>query len=202
MAAFRQGWPEADTFNVLDDALSTDLARRGTLDAHLTQRIAALARYAMDIGVEGILYTCSAFGDAIDAVARRAPIPVLKPNQAMFEDALNAGSTVGLLATFQPSIPSMEQEFVAMASTMGRTARLETAWVEDAMEALAAGDAASHDRLIAAAAPRLAHCDVLMLAQFSMARALPVVRQAVRNPVLTSPDSAVTRLKTLLSATS
>jgi aspartate/glutamate racemase len=198
-AAFCQGWPEVETMNLLDDALSTDLARRDTLDATLRRRIAALAEYAMQIGVDGILFTCSAFGAAIEAVARTAPIPVLKPNEAMFEDALRAGTTVGLLATFQPSIPSMEQEFVAMARALGKRAKLEAAWVPDAMEALTAGDADAHDRLIAATAPRLDHCDVVLLAQFSMARALPRVRQAIGHKVLTSPDSAVVKLKALLS---
>lgn len=197
--AFRRDWPEAETMNLLDDALSTDLARHGTLDAALRGRIAALAGYAMERGIDGILYTCSAFGAAIEAVARTTAIPVLKPNEAMFEVALQAGGTVGLLATFQPSLPSMEQEFAAMARALGRSSRLECALAPGAMEALTAGDTAAHDRLIAAAIPALAHCDVLMLAQFSMARALPTVRQVTAAQVLTSPESAVARLKALLS---
>jgi hypothetical protein len=67
------------------------------------------------------------------------------------------------------------------------------------MAALTAGDAAQHDRLIAEAVPRLAHCDVVMLAQFSMARARSAVQQGMGNKVLTSPDSAVARLKTVLN---
>ena len=67
------------------------------------------------------------------------------------------------------------------------------------MIALAAGDADTHDRLIAAAAPQLAHCEIVMLAQFSMARALPAVQQAIGSTVLTSPASAVARLKAVLA---
>ena len=70
--------------------------------------------------------------------------------------------------------------------------------VSEAMAALTAGDADQHDRLIAEAAPRLAHCDVVMLAQFSMARA-PAVQQVIGNKVLTSPDSAVAKLKAVLN---
>src|SRR5215211_5720062 len=61
--AFRHGWTGADTFSVLDDALSTDLARAGTLNVALTRRIAALTEYVTGIGVDAILYTCSAFGE-------------------------------------------------------------------------------------------------------------------------------------------
>jgi aspartate/glutamate racemase len=196
--AFQRGWPEAETMNLLDDSLSFDLARVGRIDEAMRQRFATLADYASGTGSDGILFTCSAFGEAIEAVARQAQIPVLKPNEAMFAEAMAGGHSVGLLATFQPSIPSMEQEFVQMAATRNKDIRLETVWVPEAMEALASGDPARHDDLIAAAAPRLAHCDVVMLAQFSMARALPAVRQALPRPVLTSPDSAVAKLKALL----
>jgi hypothetical protein len=56
--AFRHGWPDADTFSVLDDALSTDLARAGTVNVALTRRIAVLAEYVTGIGVDAVLYTC------------------------------------------------------------------------------------------------------------------------------------------------
>src|ERR671925_821529 len=159
--AFRHGWPDADTFSVLDDALSTDLARAGTLNTVLKRRIAALAEYVTGIGVDAILYTCSAFGEAIDAVARATLMPVLKPNEAMFEAALHLGTRIGLLATFQPSIPSLEQEFVDMAKAQRTHVTLESACVPEAMAALTAGDANQHDRLIAEAAARLAHCDIV-----------------------------------------
>jgi aspartate/glutamate racemase len=197
--AFQRGWREAETVNLLDDALSTDLARAGRLDTAMKKRIAALAGYATDLGVAGILFTCSAFGEAIEAVARQTSMPVLKPNEAMFEEALRGGKTVGLLATFQPSIASLEQEFVAMAAAQGKAVKLESVWVPQAMDALAAGDAATHHRLIAESAPRLAHCDVVMLAQFSMAQARPAVQPVLPCPVLTSPDSAVVELKAALT---
>lgn len=198
VAAFRQGWPEADTFSVLDDGLSTDLARAGNLNTALTQRIAALAHYATTIGVQGILYTCSAFGEAIEAVARATTMPVLKPNEAMFEAALQRGTRIGLIATFPPAIPSLCEEFTAMARQYQRDVVLESLCVPEAMSALTAGDAEAHNQSIAAAAPRLAHCDVIMLAQFSMASALTAVQARVGDKVLSSPDSAVAKLKAAL----
>ena len=67
------------------------------------------------------------------------------------------------------------------------------------MTALAAGDADTHDRLVAEAAQQLAHCETVMLAQFSMARALPAVQQVIGSTVLTSPASAVAKLKAVLT---
>jgi len=87
--AFARDWPEATRMNLLDDSLSADLAQRGTgLDAAMHARFMALADYAVGTGAEGILFTCSAFGTCIDAVAARYPqMPVLKPNEAMVAEA-------------------------------------------------------------------------------------------------------------------
>jgi aspartate/glutamate racemase len=199
MDAFEHGWPEAETVNLLDDALSRDLACTGVLDEAMMKRFETLAAYAIQIGADAILFTCSAFGEAIDAVAKPASIPILKPNEAMFEEALTKQGTVGLLTTFQPSVASMEKEFIDMAKQRGSHAQCETIWVPEAMEALASGDGTTHDRLIAAAAPKLAHCDAILLAQFSMARARAALQQVVTSPILTSPASAVAKLKAALS---
>jgi hypothetical protein len=196
--AFRRLWPEAVRMNILDDSLSADRERDRELTLAMRARIATLARYGIDNGAQGVLFTCSAFGEAIEAAARALPVPVLKPNEAMFEEALAIGGRVGMLATFEPSIASMEQEFEEAARRKGSSASLESRLVPGAMPALKAGDGAAHDRLIAQAAPSLSHCDVVLLAHFSTARAEPAVRRAIDPPVLTSPGSAVERLKSLL----
>ena len=189
--------------NLLDDSLSTDLATNGRgLDAVMHERFQRLAQYAVDAGCEGILFTCSAFGSCIEAVAQRhAGIPVHKPNEAMIEDAVKlAGKTsgtsgkIGLIASFAPTLVSMPSEFPAGT-------KLETRLVADAMTALNAGDAALHDKLVVEAAASLAAsgCSVIALAQFSMARAAPLVAAKTGLPVLTTVSSAVSKLKRLLT---
>ena len=197
-AALARDWPEAVRMNLLDDSLSADLARTGQLDERMTQRFITLADYAVGTGADAILFTCSAFGPCIEAVARRlAPLPVLKPNEAMVDEAvaLAAGTPIGLLASFGPTLQTMPPEFPP-------TAVLHTALAEGAMAALDAGDAATHDRLAAQAARRLAEqgCRVIALAQFSLARARDAVAAATGLPVLTTPDSAVRRLRARLQA--
>ncbi|MFB9971253.1 arylsulfatase [Pseudoroseomonas cervicalis] len=164
-AAFARLWPEARLMNLLDDSLSADLARQGRLTEAMTGRFLSLARYAVETGAQGILFTCSAFGPCIEAVQRElAPLPVLKPNEAMIEEALAAAGPsgrVGLLASFAPTLASMPPEFPAGL-------RLVPKLAEGALAALDAGDAAGHDRLAARAARDLAGCDVIALAQFSL----------------------------------
>ena len=67
------------------------------------------------------------------------------------------------------------------------------------MAALRGGDADIHNALLAQAAPQLAHCDAVMLAQFSTARAEPAVAQQLTIPVLTAPKAAVRRLQSALN---
>ena len=199
-AAFRAGWPGTEAIDILDAALSPDRARDADLTPAMSARIGALADYAVLTGADAVLFTCSAFGPAIEAAAARLPLPVLKPNEAMFEAALGRGARLGMLATFAPSVASMEAEFAEERDRTGHDATLETLLVPGALDALKGGDAATHDRLLAEAAPRLAHCDAILLAHFSTSRALDAVRAAVDRPVLTSPDAAVTKLRRLLGA--
>jgi hypothetical protein len=197
-AAFARLWPQARLMNLLDDSLSADLARDGKLTDTMTGRFLTLGNYAAVTGADAILFTCSAFGPCIEAVAHtQAPMPVLKPNEAMIEQAAahssRIGGKIGLLSTFPPTLVSMPTEFPASVTVVPKLA-------EGALAALDRGDRAEHDRLIAQAAKDLTDCDVVALAQFSMAATAPLVAKATGRPVLTTPDSAVLKLMKLLSA--
>ncbi|KLN54397.1 aspartate/glutamate racemase family protein [Variovorax paradoxus] len=192
-AAFERDWSEAVRMNLLDDSLSADLARGGRgLDAAMHERFQRLAQYAVDTGAEGILFTCSAFGPCIEAVARRhAGIPVLKPNEAMVAEAVQGQSgRLGLIATFAATLVSMPPEFPPGIA-------LEPVLAEGALDALNAGDTQRHDALIAAQAVALRErgCTRIALAQFSMARARTACEAASGLPILTTVDSAVRALR-------
>lgn len=196
-AGFERNWPEAQRMNLLDDSLSADLAASGgALDAAMHARFERLAQYALDTGAHGILYTCSAFGSCIAAVARAHPeVPVLTPNEAMIDAAIALGvARLGLIATFEPTLRSMPPEFPA---TIG----VEPALAAGALDALNRGDAARHDELIAAQARalRARGCTHIALAQFSMARARAACEAASGLPVLTTVDSAVAKLRARLT---
>lgn len=190
--ALARTWPEATRMNLLDDSLSADLASSGSgLDAAMHARFLSLAHYAVDTGAEGILFTCSAFGPCLDAVALAYPcIPVLKPNAAMIAEVSQLGCRVGLIASFAATLISMPAEFPVGTD-------LRCALAADAMLALDAGDTTAHDQHVVHAARTLAAggCTVIALAQFSMARAAPSVRAALGLPVFTTPDSAVKELR-------
>ncbi|NVO15315.1 MAG: arylsulfatase [Rhodoplanes sp.] len=196
--AFHRLWPDAECVNILDDSLSTDRGKAAEIAPSLFQRFESLSAYAHSIGADGVLFTCSAFGPAIEAVARSAIFPVLKPNEAMYEAALAHGSRIGMVATFAPAVAPMEQEFHELAAQRGSNATIKTICAPAAMDALNRGEPAVHNAIVAEAACRLDGVDVVMLAQFSTSRAEEEVARAIKAPILTSPGSAVRKLKTLL----
>ncbi len=198
-SAFRALWPEARPTNLLDDSLSRDVAAAGGLTPSMHRRFCDLAGYVAATGADAILFTCSAFGPCIETAKRTVAIPTLKPNEAMIDEALDAGGRIALFATFAPTIASMRAEFEQAARARSLRLDLATHVVPgNAMAALELGDAERHDRLVADAVKAAGAADVVVLAQFSMARAAPRVAEVTKARVLTTPASAIARLRHLL----
>ena len=201
--AFVRLWPEARLMNVLDDSLSADRADAGALTAAMIDRFGTLAQYCVDTGADAILFTCSAFGPAIEAARNVVSVPVIKPNEAMLSEALDKAAAGGsgrlaLIATFEPSLGSIAEELEALARDRRQTIEIKTRHVPGAMSALGEGDGKRHDDLIATALDEWdgwRDCDALLLSQFSMARARQSVEARAGLPVLVSTDSAVAAIR-------
>ncbi|KAB2764279.1 aspartate/glutamate racemase family protein [Brucella anthropi] len=203
-AAFTEFWPEATTFDLLESSLAPDRALAGSCDESMVERFRTLSRYAAGTsGVAGstqaILFTCSAFGPAIDAVKADQKIPVLKPNEAAFAEALSLGKRIGICVTFEPSLTSLVSELEQMAREMRTPIKIKPILVDGALAALKAGDGEEHDKLAVKACANLTDVDVLILGQFSLARAAIPLRQKSTIPILTTPHSAVRALRARLS---
>lgn len=197
-ASFQSHWPEAELVNLLDDSLSKDRAASKQLNKNMIDRFSCLGKYAVSIKADGILFTCSAFGPAIEAVAQEHTIPILKPNEAMFAMASKIGGKIGMLVTFKNSIQSMTQEFEHMVDNNEAKVVLRTQLVEDAMELLNQGNIESHNELLVKHAKTMDDCNAIMLAQFSMAIAYDAINKQINVPILTAPDAAVKLLKKLV----
>ena len=206
-------WPEIEAVNLLDDSLTIDRAKEGPdLSNTLCERFVPVWIYLearLLLGAQGPIWrrqgasralarTCSAFGPAIDRVAAEVPIPVLKPNEAMFREAIAAGTRIGMLATFAPAVSTMINEFELYVAETGKAATLDTVIVPEAIDLLRLGDSTTHNRLIAEQAPSLAQHDAIMLAHLSTSRALEAVRSVVNVPALSAPDAAVKRMRALV----
>lgn len=198
--AFAKLWPEAQLANLLEDSLSRDLAAAGCVTEALKLRFLALAHYAVQAGADGVLFTCSAFGDAIDLCKNELSIPVLKPNEAMIDQAISQASRIAIVATFAPAIESMVDEFTQAAKAAGRPLELSTFTCPKALEVLRSGDAELHDKLIGELVSGIEGQDLICFAQFSMVTAANAAKQTTMLNILTTPDSAVLKLRACLES--
>lgn len=152
------------------------------------------------LGCTALMVTCSSIGEVAMAIAEDLPVPVIRVDGPMAQEAARVaaaageGSTVTVLAT-QPSTIGPSGRLVEQAVDQHPGAHLvvETVLVEGAAAALGAGDKAQHDALLRAAAQEAAGASaVIVLAQASMATSLDGVELGI--PVITSPRTGAARL--------
>lgn len=204
--AFKEQWPQARIFDLMDTSLSVDHAERGVLDDAMMARFLTLGRYAAGTRggggcAEGMLFTCSAFGPAIEAVKGALGIPVLKPNEAAFAEAVRLGGRIAVLVSFRPSLAPLLAELGAAARQEGTAVDAFGIVAEGALDALKADRPDDHDALVAVAAAAAGSADTIILGQFSLARAKDAVARATGARVITTPDAAVRALKHAIAGT-
>lgn len=201
-------WPEVERLTLLDDALNSGgvaLAESVPSSSALS-RFRELTDYAVSMCAQGILYTCSQFGDAIEAVRTRWRIPMLKPHEALFLSALEHGSRLGLVTVHDSQIEPLQREFLALADEAGASIELsavaapELAGVDHGVDGADLDDLLRERSQALRSRDALQSCDAIMLPDYSVASAAPSLRRAFDRPVLAAPDAAVLLLRQLLSA--
>jgi Asp/Glu/hydantoin racemase len=194
-----RAYPGLDAYHVVDESLLQDLMRHGTSEG-LNRRVAVHAILARDAGASLILFTCSSTSPAVDVARRLVDIPVLKIDDPMAERAVALGRRIGLLCTAASTKGPSEALLRDHAAAKGKSISVVPVLRSDAYEARLAGDQAAHDRIIAEAGLSLsADCDVIVLAQASLAHLGPVLQSRTDVPILTSPALCVEALGPFLN---
>ncbi|MGE0314275.1 MAG: aspartate/glutamate racemase family protein [Lautropia sp.] len=197
---FRSMWPQASVFQVLDSSLYADLGAAGGLTDALAQRCHALARYCVGAGADAVVFTGSAFSPAVDAAQAEHAVPILKPNEALYDEIGRFEGPVALLTTFEPTLTLMQRELQEHSLRVDRALDVRPHMVEHAFDAALDLRQDEHDARVVDAATRYADCSAIAFVQVSMTRAAPRVRDAVTIPVLTSPECTVRRLMRMFDA--
>jgi Asp/Glu/hydantoin racemase len=199
-AVFRASWPEAETLNVLDEALYADVAADGTISDALKQRMTTLLRHCEGSGADGIVFTGATFGPAVEFARERVNIPVLKSDEAMTQDAAAAGGHILVACTAARSIPLIRIAIEEAAKAAGGSASVAELWVTGAKDAITRGDVETHDRLIAEQIEaRAAEADVIVIGQASMIPASRLVRAATLQRCINCAETAVSRMRRLVA---
>jgi hypothetical protein len=188
--AFRTVWPEARTVHLLDESIFSDAARIGASSPEMLRRFELLGEYCAVANARAVLFTCSAFAEAIGRIRRVRPFPVLTPNEALLERLLETPGRTALLVTFRPSVDALRDELEGIAAARGVAPRVDFHFVPDAFEE------PDHDRRVVDACLRLdADYTALAFGQFSMVSAAPQARARCSVPIWDTPSTAVEKLK-------
>lgn len=186
--AFRTLHPDVDLINVMDEGLIWELNETNQITHSMTRRLIDIASKAEDAGADAILLTCSSFSPYVPGFKHLFKVPILSSDESMLTEAVKVGGKIGVVATVGKAGPTTTNLLYQTAVEQGKSIEVETVVITEAFQALQRGNQAKHDEMIHAEIDKLSeHCDVVLLAQYSMARALDSYERG-ETPILTGPE--------------
>lgn len=170
------------THTLREDLLKDAEAAGGLTDAIATRTAEALEALATP-GVDAVLLTCSTVGPG--AAKARAPIPVLRVDAALAEQATKGGGKVVVLCAVETTVEPTRAIFAEAAARHGAT--LDVRLVPGAWAAFRGGDPARYHAIVAEAAEAAfaEGATQVALAQASMSGAVALAKG--RKPLASPP---------------
>ena len=193
--------PGTEFFHIVDESLLNVTRKTGALTAVTRRRVLGYLESAAEAGADLVLVTCSSIGPAVDAARDFVPVPVLRVDEPMADEAVRLGSRVGVIATLATTLEPTAALVERRARAAGKDVEVVAHVCDGAFEALQSGDRDRHDELVREGVRELAaEVDVIVLAQASMARVVDTLPEDERPvPILSSPRLGVTRAAELLA---
>jgi Asp/Glu/hydantoin racemase len=196
--AFKTLWPQAQTINVLDESLYADIPQDGTLAPAIYDRVASLLHHCALSGADGILFSGSTFGPAVDKARAGMRVPVLRAEEAMMEQAVTLGERMLLVCTAKRAMPVVRGTLDAAVKRAGVTRAITELWVKGARDAITSGDVTTHDRLIAEQVMAAGDFDVIIFGQISMVPAQVPLPPEITRRIVIGPQATVVRMRALI----
>ena len=193
------GHPAVDVVHVVDPGLLSTAIREGVTD-EVYQRVAGHVGHLIADGATAVRVTCSSIGEAAEAAAAIAGVPVLPVDAPMAAEAVAGagdGGRIAVLATLRSTLAPTGRLIQREVDAASAEATVTSQVVDGAADARAAGDSERHDELIREAV-RTSGADVIVLAQASMAEAVADLDVGV--PIVTSPAGGVAALLAAVEA--
>jgi Asp/Glu/hydantoin racemase len=160
-----------------------------------------MALTAQEAGVDGILVTCSTLSPSVDDLRPFLKIPIVKIDEPVIEEVIQKADTVGLLATAETVLKSVEPLVMKKALDFGRKISVRR-FVKGDVWPLLQKDPSSFYRAIAEIAAEAARqCQAVILTQVSIASGRDYVEEKLRGKIYTSPTYAIQTLRKILSKT-
>ena len=185
--------PGTTSHATVDEALLTLAREIGPRSTEVRERVTARIEQLAAAGADTIVCTCSTIGGVAETVGAERGRRVVRVDRAMAERAVATGGRVLVVAALASTLGPTRDLLESVAAAQEREVAIEVRLIEGAWARFEAGDDEGYLAAIAAALPTIAAtCDVVVLAQASMAAAADRVDLGV--PVLSSPRLAVAAL--------
>ncbi|QHC71734.1 aspartate/glutamate racemase family protein [Rathayibacter sp. VKM Ac-2801] len=200
-AALRRGLPGAIVWNILDDRLIVDLVQQGGMTVGLQARMNRLLDHAAAEGADGVLLSCSLYAQLTEPAQERLGIPVVGPDDAAFTDILDRGfQSVALVSSVALAL---EDSTDRARDRLGEGASaINPLLALDARKPSLLGDAKGTADAIAQVLRRdVGDFDAVLLANYSLAPAVPFLTEELGIPVLVGAGSAADELRRRLATT-
>ncbi len=198
-AAFREVFPEAQILHLLDETLLEDFRREGGLSPHSRHKALQMALTAQEAGVDGILVTCSTLSPSVDDFRPFVRIPIIKIDEPVIEEVVQKADTIGLLATAETVLKSVEPLVMKKAQEVARKISVRHFIKGDVWPILQKDPPAFYRAIAEAATQAARECQAVILTQVSIAPGRDYMEEKLRNKIYASPIYAVQTLRKILS---
>lgn len=185
--------------NIVDEVLANDPARRGgNFSKTQRKRLYLLMMSAEQAEPDLIVVTCSTLSPYIESIREFISVPVMAIDDAMCLEAVHTGPGICVLATAQSALSPAVNKIEHLAHTEQQTVDVTGFCDPEAIAALKRGDRERHDRLLLRLAEQGRGCDVIVLAQASMALMRATIEKTTGVRTLSSPETCIAAVKKAL----
>lgn len=197
---FRETIPDVKSFHIVDEGILKQLMENDGLTPAIVRRVAMQANLAAESGADLILFTCSSTSPAVDIVRNLIDIPIMKIDDPLADKAIELGEKIGVITTAKTTLKPSIDLINSRAAEKGRPVEIVSTLETEAFQARLNGDIGVHDRIVKGAIDKLSEqCDVIVLAQASMAHIVEQTRGSYDIPILASPALCMSALKEMVT---
>ena len=180
-------YPDLEIFHFMDEGMSWLGKQEGKISGRNLSRMVGLIHSAEELGVDGILLSCTIFSPFIDQLRLCTDLPLVAADIGVFEKAAQLYQKIGAVVSFAPTMKSVAWVVDRCKKLVNPEFDVEIKLAEGAFDAAASGNEEEHNRIIYETVTKFQDKEAIVLSQMSQVRALPLFEN-YPIPVLTSPS--------------
>lgn len=180
-------YPDLEIFHFMDEGMSWLGKQEGRISGNNLSRMIGLIHSAEELGVDGILLSCTIFSPFIDQLRLCTDLPLVAADIGVFEKAAQLYQKIGAVVSFAPTMKSVAWVVDRCKRLVNPELDVEIRFADGAFDAAAVGNEEEHNRIIYETVVRFRDKEAIVLSQMSQVRALSLFEN-YPVPVLTSPS--------------